>query len=87
MTAQNAFTAALLDPELPCPMGLSAWNGSDPAQRFRVYRNNVIISLVDALADSSVNLAVRPWVENGDYWTVFFDLQEKLCLLARLYII
>ncbi len=30
------------------------------------------------LADSSVNLAVRPWVENGDYWTVFFDLQEMI---------
>jgi hypothetical protein len=52
MTAQNAFAAALLDPELPCPTGLTAWNGSDPAQRFRVYRNNVIISLVDALADT-----------------------------------
>lgn len=33
---------------------------------------------VIALADSSVNLAVRPWVENGDYWTAFFDLQEMI---------
>lgn len=30
------------------------------------------------LAESSVNLAVRPWVEAGDYWTVFFDLQEMI---------
>jgi len=31
-----------------------------------------------ALAESSVNLAVRPWVESSDYWTVFFDLQELI---------
>jgi small conductance mechanosensitive channel len=30
------------------------------------------------LADSKVRLAVRPWVENSDYWTVFFDLQELI---------
>jgi small conductance mechanosensitive channel len=30
------------------------------------------------LAESSVRLAVRPWVENNDYWPVFFDLQELI---------
>lgn len=50
--SQRAFAAALLDPDLPSPTGLTAWNGSDPAQRFRVYRNNVIVSLIDALADT-----------------------------------
>lgn len=50
--SQHAFAAALLDPDLPSPTGLTAWNGSDPAQRFRVYRNNVIVSLIDALADT-----------------------------------
>lgn len=50
--SQSSFAAALLDPDLPAPVGLTAWNGSDPAQRFRVYRNNVIVSLIDALADS-----------------------------------
>jgi small conductance mechanosensitive channel len=30
------------------------------------------------LADSSVNFAVRPWVRTGDYWTLFFDLKEKI---------
>ncbi|MDE2441470.1 MAG: putative DNA-binding domain-containing protein [Betaproteobacteria bacterium] len=49
---QSHFTAALINPDLPPPPGLTAWNGSDPAQRFRVYRNNVIVSLIDALADS-----------------------------------
>lgn len=46
------FAATLLDPALPCPPGLRAWNGSDPAVRLAVYRNNVISSLVDALADN-----------------------------------
>lgn len=50
--SQQDFAAAVLDPDLPIPAGLTAWNGSDPAQRFRVYRNNVIVSLIDALADT-----------------------------------
>lgn len=33
------------------------------------------------LADSSVNLAIRPWASPGDYWGVFFDITEK-CKLA-----
>jgi hypothetical protein len=52
MTTQSAFAAALLNPDLPCPGGLSTWNGSDPATRFAVYRNNVTVSLIDALADT-----------------------------------
>ncbi len=32
------------------------------------------------LADSSVNLAVRPWVKTDDYWTVYFNLMEKIKL-------
>ncbi len=50
MNSQSAFAAALLTPELPCPSGLKTWNGSDPAVRFAVYRNNVTVSLIDALA-------------------------------------
>lgn len=30
------------------------------------------------MADSSVNLAVRPWVKTADYWDVFFDTQKKI---------
>lgn len=33
-----------------------------------------------ALADSSVNFAVRPWVKTADYWDVFFALQEAIKL-------
>lgn len=51
MSAVQAFAHALLRPQAPCPAGLKSWNGSDPAKRFAVYRNNVIVSLVDALAD------------------------------------
>ena len=29
------------------------------------------------LADSSVNLTVRAWVNAADYWGVFFDINEK----------
>ncbi|PKO62283.1 MAG: DUF2063 domain-containing protein [Betaproteobacteria bacterium HGW-Betaproteobacteria-18] len=52
MTTQAAFAHALLNPELPCPGGLTTWNGSDPTSRFTVYRNNVMVSLIDALADT-----------------------------------
>lgn len=49
---QAEFAAALLDADHPCPAGLVAWNGSDPIKRFAVYRNNVVTSLIDALADT-----------------------------------
>ncbi len=52
MNSQEDFVAALLDPQRDCPPQLKAWNGSDPAARFAVYRNNVLSSLVDALATS-----------------------------------
>ncbi|MCB0463595.1 MAG: mechanosensitive ion channel [Flavobacteriaceae bacterium] len=32
---------------------------------------------VSALADSSVNFAVRPWSKAEDYWTVYFDVTEQ----------
>ncbi|PSW18588.1 mechanosensitive ion channel protein [Photobacterium sanctipauli] len=31
-----------------------------------------------ALADSSVNFAVRPWVNTSDYWDVYFDLMQAI---------
>lgn len=33
---------------------------------------------VNELADSSVNLIVRPWVKTSDYWAVRWDLMEKI---------
>lgn len=52
MTDQDAFATALLNPELPCPDNLRTRSGGNAAGRFAVYRNNVIVSLIDALADS-----------------------------------
>lgn len=31
-----------------------------------------------ALADSSINFAVRPWVKTENYWPVLFDIQEEI---------
>jgi small conductance mechanosensitive channel len=36
-----------------------------------------VIGIVE-LADSSVNLVVRPWVKTTDYWPVYFDLNERI---------
>ena len=46
------FAAALLDPQRPIPSGLRVWNGSDPSVRLAVHRNNVVGSLINALADT-----------------------------------
>ncbi len=34
--------------------------------------------LVSELADSSVNLSVRAWVNSADYWGLYFDMQERV---------
>lgn len=52
LCGQSDFARALLDPEVGCLIGLSTWNGSDPSARLAVYRNNVISSLIDAVADT-----------------------------------
>ena len=36
-----------------------------------------LIGVVE-LADSSVNFVVRPWVKTEDYWSVYFDLNERI---------
>lgn len=33
---------------------------------------------VSELADSSVNIVCRPWVNSGDYWGVHFDMHERV---------
>ncbi len=48
---QSRFAQALLSPEAAAPAELLAWNGSDVAKRFAVYRNNVLASLIDVLRD------------------------------------
>ncbi len=37
----------------------------------------VTVGIVE-LADNSVNFVVRPWVKSGDYWDVYFGLNEAM---------
>lgn len=50
MNEQTEFAAALLQSH--CPPGLHTWNRSAPEQRFAVYRNNHLVGLIEALADT-----------------------------------
>ena len=44
----------------------------------RILKDPAPFVAVSALADSSVNFAVRGWVEAADYWGVYFDLNERV---------
>ena len=33
---------------------------------------------ISELADSSVNFVVRVWADSGDYWPIYFDMQDKV---------
>ncbi len=46
---QGMFSAALLDPDLPVPDGLVDSTAQIAVTRFNVYRNNVAVSLTEAL--------------------------------------
>jgi Putative DNA-binding domain len=48
--SQRRFAAALLDASAPIPTDVRALDAREAARRFAVYRNNVIVSLVSALA-------------------------------------
>ena len=44
----------------------------------RVLKDPEIFIGLGEMADSSVNLTVRVWVNAADYWSVFFDTNEKV---------
>ena len=57
-SSQQTFAGALLDPERAIPNGLVTPDGKEASRRFGVYRNNVIVSLVNALTE------IFPTVQN-----------------------
>jgi small conductance mechanosensitive channel len=44
----------------------------------RILKDPECLIAVAALADSSVNFTVRPWVKTADYWSVYFGLTEAI---------
>jgi len=44
----------------------------------RILKDPATFIAVSELADSSVNFAVRGWVNASDYWGVYFDLNENV---------
>lgn len=44
----------------------------------RILKEPEVFIAVSELADSSVNFAVRAWVNAADYWGVYFDMNEKV---------
>ncbi len=70
---QGTFAAALLDPDRDIPEGLVTPGGQPAARRFGIYRNNVTVSLVNALSE------VFPTVQN-------LVGEEFFRAMARLYV-
>jgi len=59
---QDAFAAALLDPALPVPAGVTSARGKADEKRFAVYRNNVAVGLTRVLASRfPVVLSPEAW--------------------------
>jgi len=46
----------------------------------RILAEPAPVIAVGALADSSVNILIRPWVNAADYWPVYWDTLEKIKL-------
>lgn len=52
----RAFAPALLDPDLEVPGGMIDPDGEPAPKRFSVYRNNVVSSLIEAMAETYPSL-------------------------------
>lgn len=46
----------------------------------RILANPAPVIAVSALADSAVQLVLRPWVDSKNYWPVYWDLLEQVKL-------
>ncbi len=89
----NAIATAIIDNystaeqrRVDWTVGISYGDDVDVARRVilgmlasdaRIQKEPSAVVRVAALADSSVNLTVRAWVTNADYWDVFFEYNER----------
>ena len=73
---QTDFTRALLDPDRPVPAELTSHTALHPQKRFAVYRNNVAVSLVNALR---AKFPATERIVGGD----FFAAMARLYLAAH----
>ncbi|GKX35035.1 MAG: DUF2063 domain-containing protein [Rhizobiaceae bacterium MnEN-MB40S] len=49
--SNREFTTALSDPDTPAPKGIKGPDRKKSAKRFDIYRNNVVVGLIDALGE------------------------------------
>jgi small conductance mechanosensitive channel len=56
------------------------WRRSSPSSGAddRVLKDPAPVVAVNELADSSVNLVVRPWCQGSDYWALEWDLTRRM---------
>lgn len=60
----ETFAAALLDPDIDIPVGVGKAKNNQAPKRFSIYRNNVVVSLMDAMASSFPSLLTIMGEEN-----------------------
>ena len=44
----------------------------------RILKDPAPAIVLDKLADSSIQIVVRAWVDGGDYWSVLYDMNERV---------
>ncbi len=44
----------------------------------RIFADPAPVIVVSSLGDSSVNITTRAWCKSGDYWNIYFEMQEKV---------
>lgn len=64
--SQTEFRAGLFDPAMPAPEGLLNATGGPAGRRYNVYRNNVAVSLTEALHESFPAIARLLGKQNMD---------------------
>jgi len=69
---QRQFRKALMDPHSPAPEGLNDGRGNPASRRFDVYRNNVIVALMEALRTAFPVLRKLLGTQNFDHLARLF---------------